>query len=392
MLERSLKAHFSRSLAAHGQVLHFSAHSHHLWPDVSLEGQMEAWNAAASRSDHKWDEVYGTVIPELRSELAQLLCVSQAERFAFAPNTHEFVLRLLSCLPREGVPHVVSSDQEFYSFARQMERLAEDGLVRWTRVAAEPFESFELRWREALSGGADLAFLSQVPFTSGYAWPELASLCAHALDAGAQMVVDGYHGFCARPTDLGGLQKSVFYIGGGYKYAMSGEGACFLYVPDSAEGMRPRNTGWFAAFEALADAQTEVAYGAGAGAFWGATYDPSGLYRMRRVLQWMRAEGITPAVVNARARARGVQLVEALRGSPWAQVPLLVPADDPQRGSFLCFEVQDAARVVRELAAHHVWVDARGDRLRVGFGLYHDASDIEALAQVMRQVSPLAPR
>lgn len=388
-ISRSFKSHFTRSLEAHGSRLHFAAHSHHLWPDVSWEGQREAWELAAAHSDKKWDIIYGEVLPAVRAELAALLGLSNAERFVFAPNTHEFVIRLLSALPRERVPHVVSTDQEFHSFSRQMARLEEDGLIRWTRVAAEPFGGFEARWEAALSGGTDLAFLSQVPFSSGYAWPNLEGLCAAALAAGGHVVVDGYHGFCALPTDMSALETRVFYIAGGYKYAMSGEGCCFMSVPDSAEGMRPRCTGWFAAFDALAGKQRGIPYGPGASAFWGATYDPSGVLRMRRVLKWMREEQITPALVSARSRAFATQLAEGLRGSAWADVPLVVPADSEHRGSFLCFTVPDSARTVRELADAGVGVDARDDRLRVGFGVYHDASDVDALVKVMRGIKPL---
>jgi hypothetical protein len=37
----SFKALFSRSLAADPGRLHMAAHSHHLWPDASFDGQVE---------------------------------------------------------------------------------------------------------------------------------------------------------------------------------------------------------------------------------------------------------------------------------------------------------------------------------------------------------------
>ena len=43
----SFKPLFSRSLSAAPERLHFAAHSHHLWPDASFDGQVEAWNDAA---------------------------------------------------------------------------------------------------------------------------------------------------------------------------------------------------------------------------------------------------------------------------------------------------------------------------------------------------------
>jgi len=84
------------------------------------------------------------------------------------------------------------------------------------------------------------------------------------------IVIDGYHGFMARPTDLSKVDDRVFYVGGGYKYAMAGEGVCFLHCPPGY-GLRPRDTGWFAEFGTLASAQGKTvgypADGAAAGYF-----------------------------------------------------------------------------------------------------------------------------
>ena len=80
----------------------------------------------------------------------------------------------------------------------------------------------------------------------------------------------------------------AFYVAGGYKYAMAGEGACFLHVPPSAASLRPRNTGWFAAFEALDEKVAgRVPYSSGAMRFMGATFDPSGLYRLNATMRWL---------------------------------------------------------------------------------------------------------
>ena len=45
------------------------------------------------------------------------------------------------------------------------------------------------------------------------------------------LALDGYHAFLARPVDLSGLADRAFFLAGGYKYAMAGEGACFLHCP-----------------------------------------------------------------------------------------------------------------------------------------------------------------
>jgi kynureninase len=59
----SFKHHFSRFLDRHPQRLHFCAHSHHPWPDVSFEAQQQAWLDAAELADAKWDKVFGEVVP-----------------------------------------------------------------------------------------------------------------------------------------------------------------------------------------------------------------------------------------------------------------------------------------------------------------------------------------
>ena len=55
---------------------------------------------------------------------------------------------------------------------------------------------------------------------------------------GPWVVIDGYHAFMALDRPFGaGAAASAFYLGGGYKYAMSGEGCAFLHAP---AGLRRR--------------------------------------------------------------------------------------------------------------------------------------------------------
>ena len=42
---------FSRALGLDPERLHFAAHSHHLWPDVSFDGQVQAWAEANRFAD-----------------------------------------------------------------------------------------------------------------------------------------------------------------------------------------------------------------------------------------------------------------------------------------------------------------------------------------------------
>ena len=182
------------------------------------------------------------------------------QTLAFGPNTHSFVLRLLSCFP-SGKPirdaHDIGS--EFMSFARQIARLEEEGRVVVTRIATEPFDSFEARFAEAATkDDYDLVFLSQVFFDSGFAVRDPAKIVEAVREPETFVVIDGYHGFMAVPADISAIAHRAFYLAGGYKYAMAGEGCCFLHCPPGY-GARPRDTGWYAGFDALEGGGSGVA-------------------------------------------------------------------------------------------------------------------------------------
>ena len=95
----SFKPLFSRSLSADPGRLHFASHSHHLWPDASFDGQVEAWNDAARLADRKWDRVMGEIWPEAQRHVAGELGVSNPSSIAFSPNTHDFLVRLVTAAP-----------------------------------------------------------------------------------------------------------------------------------------------------------------------------------------------------------------------------------------------------------------------------------------------------
>jgi selenocysteine lyase/cysteine desulfurase len=128
----SYKAHFRRFLDADPARLHFAAHSHHLWPDVTFAAQERCWLDAARLADRKWEHVFGAVIPSVQRGVARLLNLSRPENIVFAPNTHSLLNRLLSCLPRDRPLRVLTTDGEFHSLTRQLRRLEEGrGSIGW---------------------------------------------------------------------------------------------------------------------------------------------------------------------------------------------------------------------------------------------------------------------
>ncbi len=383
-LTMNLKAGFSKFLSTEPERLHFAAHSHHAWPDVTADAHAQSWRDAATHWDDKWEGIIADVVPAVQGHIARTLALSDPSAIAFAPNTHEFLVRILSCLDVSRPPSVLTTDAEFHSFRRQTERLAEEGLVELDIVPAEPFDTFSERFAERAAAGAhDLVFMSHVFFSSGFVVDDLAGIVDAVARDDAFVVIDGYHGFMAVPTDLSALESRVFYTAGGYKYAMSGEGVCFLHCPPGF-GRRPRNTGWFASFGTLTEScPGEITpYAVDGMRFFGATFDPTAFYRLRAVMDWLEREGVSVADIHAYVGGLQRRMLTALEGIAHPDVALanLVPGLDARdRGHFLTFRTPRAATLYEVLRDANVVTDVRLDRLRFGFGVYQDEADVDEL-------------
>lgn len=375
----NLKSGFSEFLAADPDRLHFAAHSHHPWPDVSYAAHRQAWLDAARLADDKWDYVYDTVVPRVLGRIADILGLDGWDTLTFAPNTHEFLVRIFSCL--DPPVRVLSTGSEFHSFTRQSRRWEEEGLAIVDRVPTDPFDTFAERFTaEARSGVHDLIYLSQVFYDSGFVVPDLDRIVASVSEDRAFFVIDGYHGFMARPTDLGAIQDRVFYLAGGYKYAMSGEGVCFLHCPPGY-GRRPVDTGWYAGFGELQNGVShQIGYADDGSRFAGATFDVSGVYRMDAVLSWLEEEHVDPSSVHNHALALQGRFLEG------GDLPGTLLPPRGERGNFLTFETEDAHRLYELLHERRVITDHRGSRLRIGFGVYHDHEDVDRLIELLSGV------
>jgi kynureninase len=377
-----LAAHYTEYFRRCGEELHVAAHSHHPWPDVARAAHLQYWDDSARLTGRKWAKIFDEIVPQGQAHIARLLKLDDPGCIAFAPNAHEFALRLLSCLDWSRPRNLITTDAEFHSFGRQVRRLEETGQLCVTRVAAEPFATFHDRFVAALAQAHDMVWLSHVFFDSGFVvenLPEIVGRCApHALVA-----IDGYHAFCALPVDLSAIQRRVFYIAGGYKYAQSGEGCAFLCIPRDCE-LRPLATGWFSEFGLLAAApSSQIRYGEKAFRFWGSTFDASGLYRFNAVMGWLRDLGVTPERIHQHAMHLQQQFLDIVARAKLPLLPIdaLIPPTNLPRGNFCTFDLAAAETVEQRLAADQIRVDRRGRRLRFGFGIYQDAAFVERLGE-----------
>jgi selenocysteine lyase/cysteine desulfurase len=288
---------------------------------------------------------------------------------------------LFAALQSSWPIRVLTSDGEFHSARRQFARWEEGGAAVLDRVPVEPFENFTERFLDAASaGGHDFIFVSQLMFASGRIFDGVEALASLGRSEGPWVVIDGYHAFMAldRPF-VEPAADTAFYLGGGYKYAMSGEGCAFMHAPPGF-GPRPRITGWFAEFEDLTLPPGGVGYAKDASRFLGATFDPSALYRFTAVRRMLAENGLTTAHISTHVASLQRQLLELIGDTQLGEAELLNPSDGKPHARFLAFRSPSAQRWYEALKSKDVITDVRGDVLRIGFGIYQDGDDVSRLA------------
>ena len=372
----NLKKHYELFLKANLGVQHYASHSHHYWPDVTRQATLDYWDDSAKFVDDKWDFIFSEKVPRAQKYIANVLNLSSPGQIVFAPNTHEFIVRLLSCFDGKSELSVLTTDSEFHSFERQINRLNENGRIAVDKVSTEDFATFTNRFIEKIkSKNYDLIFLSQVFFNSGLVVDDLETLVNSAAKD-TLFVIDGYHGFMAVPTSLKSIEDRAFYIAGSYKYAQGGEGCCFMHVPKSCK-LRPANTGWFAGFSDLSLKTDKVNYSNDGYRFAGSTMDFSGLYRLLSVFELFEKENVTVEMIHGH-----IQNLQANFRSHLAELKFehltenkIIKRDFNKHGHFYAFELGSAELVKAihdRLKEHNVRTDYRGSRLRFGFGLYQE--------------------
>ena len=385
----ALARHYSRFHVSERLLL--TGHSHQAWPDCGFEAQGRAWLDAAELVDDKWERAFAEA-DAVRLGFARLLD-DAPERIALGANTHELVVRFLSALRLVERPRLVTTDGEFHTIRRQLDRLGETG-VEVVRVRTHPVRDVAARLAAAVTQRTAAVLVSAVLFETAQIVPGLADVLAACGRGGAELLVDAYHALNVVPYSLraAGL-TGAYVVGGGYKYCQLGEGNCFLRVPDGC-ALRPVITGWYSEFAALADAPLDgkVRYGAGPARFAGATYDPTSHYRAAAVFAFFDAQGLTPALLREVSQHQ-VGLL-ATRFDALDADPRVITRDRTTplaaQGGFLALRTPHAAVLCRTLHERGVLTDYRGDVLRLGPAPYlSDAQLTAAMDAVWEAVRSL---
>ncbi|GMR13132.1 MAG: kynureninase [Gemmatimonadota bacterium] len=381
----ALAPHYSRFRVSERLLL--TGHSHQAWPDVAFEGQKQAWLDAAEFADLKWEKAEAKA--ELLRQGVTKLLDDPGGHIALAPNTHELVVRFLSALPLRERSRLVTTDGEFHTIRRQLDRLAEES-VEVVKVAALPAATLAERLAGAVDGSTAAVLVSSVLFQNAHIVQGLGGVMEACQGMGAELLVDAYHQVNVVPFSISdeGLEQA-FVVGGGYKYVQMGEGNCYLRFPSKC-ALRPVITGWFSEFEMLAEegAKSRTPYGHGPARFAGATYDPTSHYRAAAVLDFFRAQGMTPQALRETSQHQVRLLAESFDGLD-ADPSVIdrdrsVPLEDV--AGFLALRTPRAGELSAALSERGVMTDYRSDTLRLGPAPYLTDGQLQDAVAVLHDV------
>ena len=349
-----LAKHYTRFRVTERILL--TGHSHQAWPDVALEAQQQAWFDTAQFVDDVWDVAFEKAT-EVRRGFARLMDDSP-DRIALAPNTHELVVRFLSALPLRKRTKLITTDGEFHTIRRQLDRLAEEG-IEVMKVAAVPAATLAERVAGVVDDRTAAVLVSAVLYTNAHIVPNLRVVLEACERHGAELLVDAYHALNVVPFSLKkeGLERA-YVVGGGYKYCQLGPGNAFLRFPaDTA--LRPVVTGWFSEFTDLSKAPSgRVEYGPGPARFAGATYDFTSHYRGAAVFKFFEQQGLTVQKLRQLSQHQVEMLATGLGFEPEVSINAIA--------GFLAVPSADAPHWHEVLKQAGVWTDYRGNVLRLG--------------------------
>ena len=363
-----------------------TGHSHQAWPDCGFEGQKQAFLDAAEFVDDKWERGFEKAAEVKKGYLGLL---GGTGNIALASNTHELLVKFLSALPLNKEFNIVTTDGEFHSIRRQLDRLAEEG-IQIIKAESSPSMDVVEKLINKVNNKTVAVLVSKVFFGTGEIVDDLFPLLEKCEQVGAKLLIDAYHALNIIPFSLKEKKlERAFVTGGGYKYCQLGEGNGFLRFPEDAE-LRPVITGWYSEFGDLSKAKKKggIQYGKGGDIFAGATYDPTSNYRAAEVFKFFNENHLTTTFLREISQHQISVLIEEFDKID-ADPEIIRRNTDLELkniGGFLVLYSKSARQISLQLKKEGVWTDYRGSSLRLGPAPYLSDSQLKDSMMILKKV------
>lgn len=392
--------YFSKTIAQHSEKIFLQAHSHHFWPDVAFQSMQKYATLVQQQLDDKWTTIFSELIPQVQQHIIRMLNFPTTFQIAFAPNTHELLLRLLSCWNWKSSPplKIMTTNHEFHSARRQLDALHEQQYINLITINIDSLcvlETIESIDQNCTILQPQIVFMSQCFFDTGIYIPENLLISLSKKFPHIFWIIDGYHSFATRPHDWKESPSNLSFLAGGYKYAMSGEGVGFLALSHTFT-KNPALTGWLAEFGNLASFDpsikhhpthhhSKVSYSKDYYRFLGATFDPIGLFRFDKVWSHWEKEKMTLEKIYDHVLSLQEHLLQNFAST---LQPLLRKNILPQhRANFLSLDFKSTTKAHNAylyLKNKNIFTDTRNTTLRIGFSLYNSFAQVENCAYTLQ--------
>ncbi len=377
-----------RHFRVHERVL-LTGHAHQAWPSCCFDGQQQAWLDASTFVEERWDNVFEKS-QRVRQHWKDLLDDPHGH-IALAASVHDLVIRFISALPLKKRPRIVTTDGEYPSVSRQLNRLVEEG-VEIVRVQSEPSESVIERIQEAVNDKTSAVFISSVFYETGHRVFGLDELLETCNKTGTLLFIDAYHSINVLPFSVSkdGLEDAYIEAGGA-KYCQLGGGNCFLRFPESCQ-LKPVIAGWFGYFDALEDTPDALPmmYGEGHALFDGSTYDATSHYRADEVFMFFKRHKLTPEFLHQVNIHQVGLLLEEFEAREFNPNIIRHTTKAHSIGGFISLETKYADQLCKLLRDRGVHTDRKKDLLRLGPAPYlcdeQLCDGIEALQEAVEEL------
>ena len=364
-----------------------TGHSHQAQPDCAKEGIIQCWKDASELADDKWENVFA-VADKIRIHLAELLD-DDKDNIVLGQNTHDLILRFLSSLDFKTRNKIITTDGEFHTIRRQLDRLNQ-GFIEVVKVKRDPIETLPERLVKIIDTKTAAVMVSKVMFHDASVVNGLSVVETSCTKQGAILLVDVYHVLNAIQFSIKNEKlEDSFLVGGGYKYLQLGEGNCFMRIPPN-EDYKPVITGWFSEFAALSEkkAPGEVLYGKKHWAFEGSTYDPVSHYRALKVFEFFMEQKLTPELLQ-RINNHQKKIIESEFEKYDFNISTIKLKVVKDRGGFMTFETPYAGLISKRLRDYNILTDYRGDYLRLGPAPYLTDNQLYNTIDIINKVVKL---
>ena len=322
----------------------------------------------------------------LRTLFAQLVQAAGPEEIALIPSASYGMAIVARNLPARRGQNIVMAEQQFPSHVYPWMTLCQEkGLSLKTAPMPQSSEARGRIWNQLLLDSIDdntcMVALPQVHWSTGTRF-DLAALSAKAHTVGALLVVDGTQSVGALPMDVRALGIDAL-VCAGYKWLMSPYGTGYAWLGPSFIAGQPLEENWINRansedFSRLVDYQST--YQAGARRFDVGERSnfiqvPMCIAALQQILDW------GPANIQEYCHTLLSDFPEK-----WKQHGFLL--DEPSHRASHLFGVSlpnhIALAILQErLQAAGISISVRGAFLRVSPNVYNNATDMEALTEVL---------